>query len=167
MTNLYIRAQQEWGNYCKSFNADLVVTLNTQRDNPTYDSLSKLISSLFYELECIEYGKNKRDLYGKVCRIERIVAIEEANKTHAHVLIRQYGSKTSEEIIESIVLVWHELNKTKVVSSNSYLVSLEDYVIRDNDAVSTYVTKDVAKQLQKGKDVIDLKSSSRIQLRSA
>jgi hypothetical protein len=158
MTDLFVKTEQEYTDYCERFDGDLIVTLNTQHHNPTYESISAMISKLFYQLECEEFGYKKRERYKKVCRIERIVAIEEASKVHAHIIVKQYGCNSHEEILNSIILIWHELNETKVIASNSYLVSLEDYVIRSNSAVSGYITKDIAKQLKQGRNVIDFKS---------
>ena len=159
MTDLFVKTEQEYTDYCENFNGDLIVTLNTQHDNPTYESISAMIAKLFYKLECKEFGYMKRERYKKACRIERIVAIEESNKTHAHILIKQYGCGSGDEILNSIITIWHELNESVLVVSNSYLVSTIDFVIRDNKAVCAYITKDVAKRLKHGKDVIDFNSS--------
>ncbi len=159
MTNLFERTAQEYANYCESFGGDLIVTLNTQHDSPTYESISKMTSKLFYKLECEEYGYEKRERYKKACRIERIVAIEQANKTHAHVIVKRFGNKSDDAILASIVAIWYELNGSTVDAVNSYLVSLDDIAIRNNRAVSCYVTKDIARQLKQGKDVIDFSSS--------
>jgi len=59
----------------------------------------------------------------------------------------------------SIVAIWYELNDSTVDTLNSYLVSLDDIAIRNSKAVSGYITKDIAKQLKQGKDVIDFRSS--------
>ena len=159
MTDIYAQTEKEYAEYCERFGGDLIITLNAQHDKPTYESLSKMISKLFYKLECDEFGYEKRERYKKVCRIERIVAIEQANKTHAHVIVKRFGNKSDDTILASIVAIWYELNDSAIDMLNSYLVSLDDIAIRNNKAVSGYVTKDVAKQLKQGKDVIDFRSS--------
>ena len=159
MANLIRQTAQEYTNYCEKFEGDLLITLNVQSDNPTYESISKMIGELFYKLECAEYGYRKREQYKKTCRVERIVAIEQANKVHAHVILKRFGNKSDDTILASIVTIWHKLNGSVADTQNSYLVSINDIAIRNNTAVSHYVTKDVAWQLKQGKDVIDFSSS--------
>lgn len=105
MTNPFIQAkaaQEAYAKYCEQFDADFVYVLNSQSDDLSHEAFSKLLSKLFYQLECGEYTYKKREKYKTACRIERIVAIEEKQKFHAHILIKKFGNHTEREITKQI-----------------------------------------------------------------
>lgn len=159
MNPLYDQTQEAYADLCTNFDADFIFTLNVQSENPSEEFLSDLIAKLFYKLECNEHGYEKRSRKRKVCSIERIVAIENASKRHAHVLVKSYGGHDADAIMDRIAKVWFELNRTPYDLSSEYLINRTDFIVRDRRAVSAYITKDVAKELRNGNDVIDMKSS--------
>jgi hypothetical protein len=162
MTNLFTQAkatQEAYAKYCEQFGADYVYVLNSQSDDLYHEAFSKLLSKLFYQLECSEYTYEKREKYKKVCRIERIVAIEEKQKPHAHILVKKFGNHTEQEVTELIVSAWYALNNSEAHRASEYLVQRINSEIRDNKAVCAYNTKDIARQIINNKDVIDLRSS--------
>ena len=162
MTSLFTLAndtQTAYAKYCAQFDADYVYVLNSQSDSLSFEEFSKMLSKLFYQLECSEYTYKKRERYKKACRIERIVAIEEKQKLHAHILVKRFGHHTERAITERIVKTWHALNKSDAERGSEYLVQRISSEIRDNRAVCAYNTKDIARQIINNKDVIDLQSS--------
>lgn len=158
-TLLAIKAQAAYAQLCEQFNADFVYVLNTEAENLSFERLSEMLSKLFYQLECSEYTYEKREKYRKVCRIERIVAIEQGQKFHAHILVKRFGNLSEQVITERLITAWRELNNSNANTANDYLVQRIDSTIRDNKAVCAYNTKDIARQIISHKDVIDLKSS--------
>lgn len=162
MTNPFIQAkaaQEAYAKYCEQFDADFVYVLNSQSDDLSHEAFSKLLSKLFYQLECGEYTYKKREKYKTACRIERIVAIEEKQKFHAHILIKKFGNHTEREITKQIANTWYALNESDAERDSEYLMQRINSEIRDNRAVCAYNTKDIARQIIDNKDVIDLQSS--------
>jgi zona occludens toxin (predicted ATPase) len=162
MHNKNIQAQQiqnAYAQYCHDFGADLVYALNTERVFESYDSLSKKVSKLFYKLECDEFTYKKRQRYNKACRIERIVAIEQKSRFHAHVIVKRFGSHSDDMLSMKIALAWHDVNCATPGKTKQYLINTHDNTIRSNFDVCSYNTKDIAYEITRHNDVIDFDSS--------
>lgn len=152
--------QNAFADLARDFDGDLVYALNTENSTESYASLSKKISQLFYKLECEVYGYKKRETYKRTCRIQRLVAIERKNdRAHAHILVKRFGNYSDEMISTMLSLAWHEINGAEPGTTKQYLINTVDNTIRDQEAVSAYITKDVAFEISRGNDVIDDKSS--------
>ena len=117
------------------------------------------LCSLFYKLECDEFSYKKRVRYNTICRIQRIVAIEQKSRFHAHVIVKRFGSHSDDMISAKIALAWHDVNCVTPGNTKQYLINTHDNVIRSNDDVSAYITKDVAYEITRHNDVIDFNSS--------
>ena len=153
--------QKSYAQWLGQTDADLVITLNTERELvdtillSSFDQLSAVLRKYFYKIECDVFGYLKREKYKTKCRVNRVVCIERDNKrTHAHILVKTLEGWTNAEMIELLNLSWHDLQRTR---NKSFTFKAQH--ITTQNKLSMYNTKETRRQNEQLNDVLDLRSS--------
>jgi hypothetical protein len=156
------KAYAEW---CCSIQPDFYFVLNYQSHlctaPLTYEQLSSQVKTLFYRLECDEWGYEQRESrWGRrFSRIERIVCIEKASAYHANVMMKRYGSTSDAQLLEHVKRTWLDIQHRSCEWNDDYLFQSRNNGIKSHEAVSLYSNKDTAKANQRNEDVLCLRAS--------